>query len=59
MVLHILSELPDDAPTPFVRPGLMSWTVAPKVPVRQEPAPASTDDPASEPDSSSSHPSME
>lgn len=57
MVLHIMSELPDDAPTPFVRPGLMSWTVAPQVPVRQEPA--STDNPASEPDSSSSHPSAE
>lgn len=38
MVLHILSELPDDAPTPFVRPGFLSWTVAPKVPVRPEPA---------------------
>jgi hypothetical protein len=33
MVLRWMPELADDAPTPFVRPGLLSWTVAPRVPV--------------------------
>jgi hypothetical protein len=33
MALRMMSELPDDAPTPFARPGMLSWTMAPKVPV--------------------------
>ena len=28
MALRIMPELADDAPTPFDRPGLMSWTTA-------------------------------
>ena len=39
MVLRMMSELPDDAPTPFARPGMLSWTVAPKLPVPTAPQP--------------------
>ncbi len=43
MAIRIMPELADDAPTPFVRPGLMSWTVAnrvnqPEVNVMAEPS---------------------
>lgn len=30
MALLPMLELPHDAPTPFVRPGMLSWTVAPR-----------------------------
>ena len=30
MALLMMLELPHDAPTPFVRPGMLSWTVAPR-----------------------------
>ena len=42
MAMRIMPELEDDAPTPFARPGLLSWTRAPKPAEARNPsAPAS------------------
>ncbi len=44
MALLPMLELPHDAPTPFVRPGMLSWTVAPQVPVSVPPTTLVTSD---------------